>query len=150
MKPNSNNFDWFPCLSELCPVFQEYQSVLDLMRDIILATDLAHHLRSVKEQDQLSTSEYNYFCLLTSLLSVRDLTFLSRPRWELTRINLGHFKFSCVLFTDFQLWCATFCWSLYIILFEYSIPSLNCHLWVSWQFIQFGCLKRWSILVGQD
>ncbi|KAI8761655.1 cGMP-dependent 3,5-cyclic phosphodiesterase, partial [Biomphalaria glabrata] len=33
---------------------KEYQTVLDLMREIILATDLAHHLRTVKEQEQLA------------------------------------------------------------------------------------------------
>ncbi|GFN82273.1 cGMP-dependent 3',5'-cyclic phosphodiesterase-like [Plakobranchus ocellatus] len=35
---------------------KEYQTVLDLMREIILATDLAHHLRTVKEQEELAQS----------------------------------------------------------------------------------------------
>lgn len=38
-------------------LLQEYQIVLDLMREIILATDLAHHLRAVKDQEKMAESE---------------------------------------------------------------------------------------------
>ncbi|XP_035829015.1 cGMP-dependent 3',5'-cyclic phosphodiesterase [Aplysia californica] len=63
---------------------KEYQTVLDLMRDIILATDLAHHLRSVKEQEDLADSgNYNkasipnrqsLLCLLMTACDLSDQT----------------------------------------------------------------------------
>lgn len=36
---------------------QDYQNVLDLMQDIILATDLAHHLRIINELKQMASGE---------------------------------------------------------------------------------------------
>lgn len=33
---------------------QDYQRMLDLMRDIILATDLAHHLRIFKDLQKMA------------------------------------------------------------------------------------------------
>ena len=38
-------------------MFQEYQQVLDLMRDIILATDLAHHLRIFESLEEMAKSK---------------------------------------------------------------------------------------------
>lgn len=35
-------------------VFQDYQRMLDLIRDIILATDLAHHLRIFKDLQRMA------------------------------------------------------------------------------------------------
>lgn len=35
-------------------VFQDYQRMLDLIRDIILATDLAHHLRIFKDLQKMA------------------------------------------------------------------------------------------------
>ena len=35
-------------------VCQEYQQVLDLMRDIILATDVAHHLRIFDSLEEMA------------------------------------------------------------------------------------------------
>ena len=48
--------------TEGCNIFeslnrQEYTQVLDLIRDIILATDLAHHLRIVKDLESMANSE---------------------------------------------------------------------------------------------
>lgn len=34
--------------------FQDYQRMLDLIRDIILATDLAHHLRIFKDLQKMA------------------------------------------------------------------------------------------------
>lgn len=36
--------------------FQDYQRMLDLIRDIILATDLAHHLRIFKDLQKMADS----------------------------------------------------------------------------------------------
>ena len=40
----NSNTDHYNCLTQ-----QDYQRSLDLVQDIILATDLAHHLRIVKD-----------------------------------------------------------------------------------------------------
>ncbi|KAH9523328.1 cGMP-dependent 3',5'-cyclic phosphodiesterase [Bulinus truncatus] len=63
---------------------KEYQSVLDLMRDIILATDLAHHLRTVKDQEHLAESDsydrnnpkhkHILLCLLMTACDLSDQT----------------------------------------------------------------------------
>ncbi|KAK6975349.1 cGMP-dependent 3p 5p-cyclic phosphodiesterase [Biomphalaria glabrata] len=63
---------------------KEYQTVLDLMREIILATDLAHHLRTVKEQEQLAESDsydrnnakhkHILLCLLMTACDLSDQT----------------------------------------------------------------------------
>ncbi|CAL1538224.1 unnamed protein product, partial [Lymnaea stagnalis] len=49
---------------------KEYQTVLDLMRDIILATDLAHHLRTVKEQEQLAEMKKKTFKIISLLVKL--------------------------------------------------------------------------------
>lgn len=36
---------------------QDYQQVLDLMQDIILATDLAHHLRIITDLKKMARGE---------------------------------------------------------------------------------------------
>lgn len=38
---------------------QDYQRMLDLMRDIILATDLAHHLRIFKDLQKMAEGNVN-------------------------------------------------------------------------------------------
>lgn len=42
------SFPLLPCMA------QDYQRMLDLMRDIILATDLAHHLRIFKDLQKMA------------------------------------------------------------------------------------------------
>lgn len=37
---------------------QDYQRVLDLIRDIILATDLAHHLRIFKDLQKMADGTF--------------------------------------------------------------------------------------------
>ncbi|XP_071847542.1 cGMP-dependent 3',5'-cyclic phosphodiesterase-like isoform X2 [Apostichopus japonicus] len=49
--------------TEGCNIFEnlsrkDYQNVLDLMQDIILATDLAHHLRIINELKQMASDGY--------------------------------------------------------------------------------------------
>ena len=39
---------------------QDYERVLDLMRDIILATDLAHHLKIMKDLEKMSEGLYTH------------------------------------------------------------------------------------------
>lgn len=39
------------------PLPQDYQRMLDLMRDIILATDLAHHLRIFKDLQKMAEGD---------------------------------------------------------------------------------------------
>ncbi|BFZ15143.1 hypothetical protein BsWGS_18182 [Bradybaena similaris] len=63
---------------------KEYQIVLDLMREIILATDLAHHLRAVKDQEKMAesgqydknnpTDKHNLLCLLMTACDLSDQT----------------------------------------------------------------------------
>ena len=45
------------CWSSYDIALQEYQQVLDLMRDIILATDVAHHLRILPQLEQIARGE---------------------------------------------------------------------------------------------
>ena len=42
----------------LCVRYQDYSRMLDLMRDIILATDLAHHLRIFKDLQRIADRTY--------------------------------------------------------------------------------------------
>ena len=39
---------------KVCSFFQNYERVLDLMRDIILATDLAHHLKILTDLEKMA------------------------------------------------------------------------------------------------
>lgn len=42
------------CTLQFLVCFQDYQRMLDLIRDIILATDLAHHLRIFKDLQKMA------------------------------------------------------------------------------------------------
>ncbi|XP_070554501.1 cGMP-dependent 3',5'-cyclic phosphodiesterase-like isoform X2 [Ptychodera flava] len=68
-----------------CNIFEnltspEYQEVLDLMQDIILATDLAHHLRITKDLQKMADEGYNkddpksHKLLLSLLMTSCDLS----------------------------------------------------------------------------
>ncbi|BFZ24366.1 hypothetical protein BsWGS_27405 [Bradybaena similaris] len=70
---------------------KEYQTVLDLMREIILATDLAHHLGLVKEQEQLAekgnfekTKSRHKNILLCLLMTACDLSDQTK-NWHNTK-----------------------------------------------------------------
>lgn len=69
---------------------KDYQRMLDLMRDIILATDLAHHLRIFKDLQHMADSGYNpkdqthrslLLCLLMTSCDLSDQT----KGWKTTR-----------------------------------------------------------------
>lgn len=78
-----------------CNIFEkfsrkDYQRMLDLMRDIILATDLAHHLRIFKDLQKMATVGYNprnrthrslLLCLLMTSCDLSDQT----KGWKTTR-----------------------------------------------------------------
>ncbi|XP_006628196.2 cGMP-dependent 3',5'-cyclic phosphodiesterase isoform X1 [Lepisosteus oculatus] len=69
---------------------KDYQRMLDLMRDIILATDLAHHLRIFKDLQKMADVGYNpdnkqhhnlLLCLLMTSCDLSDQT----KGWKTTR-----------------------------------------------------------------
>ncbi|XP_052828434.1 cGMP-dependent 3',5'-cyclic phosphodiesterase isoform X2 [Octopus bimaculoides] len=74
--------------TEGCNIFEnlpskQYTRVLDLMRDIILATDLAHHLRILKDLEKMVTEGYDknsrkhhkmLLCLLMTSCDLSDQT----------------------------------------------------------------------------
>ncbi|KAF4517970.1 hypothetical protein B566_EDAN005337 [Ephemera danica] len=71
--------------TENCNIFEnlskkDYTKALDLLRDIILATDLAQHLRIMKDQRQLATEGYDrnneahHGLLLSLLMTCCDLS----------------------------------------------------------------------------
>ncbi|XP_046549906.1 LOW QUALITY PROTEIN: cGMP-dependent 3',5'-cyclic phosphodiesterase-like [Haliotis rubra] len=74
--------------TEGCNIFEhlsssDYQHVLDLMRDIILATDLAHHLRILGDLDKMAENGYDstqpeqrnmLLCLLMTSCDLSDQT----------------------------------------------------------------------------
>ncbi|XP_053176257.1 cGMP-dependent 3',5'-cyclic phosphodiesterase [Scomber japonicus] len=78
-----------------CNIFEkfnrkDYQRMLDLMRDIILATDLAHHLRIFKDLQKMSDDGYDpkstthrsmLLCLLMTSCDLSDQT----KGWKTTR-----------------------------------------------------------------
>ncbi|XP_024911031.1 cGMP-dependent 3',5'-cyclic phosphodiesterase [Cynoglossus semilaevis] len=78
-----------------CNIFEkfsrkDYQRMLDLIRDIILATDLAHHLRIFKDLQKMSDDGYNsksathrslLLCLLMTSCDLSDQT----KGWKTTR-----------------------------------------------------------------
>ncbi|XP_043928713.1 cGMP-dependent 3',5'-cyclic phosphodiesterase [Protopterus annectens] len=69
---------------------KEYQRMLDLMRDIILATDLAHHLRIFKDLQKMAQVGYNpnnrhhHSLLLCLLMTSCDLSDQTKG-WKTTR-----------------------------------------------------------------
>ncbi|XP_063806664.1 cGMP-dependent 3',5'-cyclic phosphodiesterase [Pseudophryne corroboree] len=81
--------------SQGCNIFEQfsrkdYQRMLDLMRDIILATDLAHHLRIFKELQNMANDGYDpknkhhhnlLLCLLMTSCDLSDQT----KGWKTTR-----------------------------------------------------------------
>ncbi|XP_064414102.1 cGMP-dependent 3',5'-cyclic phosphodiesterase [Latimeria chalumnae] len=81
--------------SQGCNIFdqfsrKDYQRMLDLIRDIILATDLAHHLRIFKDLQKMSEVGYNrknkqhhnlLLCLLMTSCDLSDQT----KGWKTTR-----------------------------------------------------------------
>uniref|UniRef100_A0A8C4NAS4 Phosphodiesterase n=2 Tax=Eptatretus burgeri TaxID=7764 RepID=A0A8C4NAS4_EPTBU len=81
--------------TEGCNIFEnfsrkEYQRMLDLMRDIILATDLAHHLRILKDLRTMADMGYNkhnpehHNLLLCLLMTSSDLSDQTKG-WKTTR-----------------------------------------------------------------
>ncbi|CAE1170954.1 PDE2A [Acanthosepion pharaonis] len=85
--------------TEGCNIFEnlpskEYTRVLDLMRDIILATDLAHHLRILNDIENMVTEGYDkksvkhhkwLLCLLMTACDLSDQT----KCWEVTKHIAG-------------------------------------------------------------
>lgn len=78
-----------------CNIFEnlsskDYTTVLDLVRDIILATDLAHHLKimnSLKEMAKVgfdSKNERHHSLLLCLLMTASDLSDQTKP-WDNTK-----------------------------------------------------------------
>ncbi|XP_030632661.1 cGMP-dependent 3',5'-cyclic phosphodiesterase [Chanos chanos] len=78
-----------------CNIFEkfsrkDYQRMLDLMRDIILATDLAHHLRIFKDLQKMANAGYNprnhhhHSLLLCLLMTSCDLSDQTKG-WKTTR-----------------------------------------------------------------
>ncbi|XP_051782498.1 cGMP-dependent 3',5'-cyclic phosphodiesterase isoform X1 [Erpetoichthys calabaricus] len=78
-----------------CNIFEQfsrkdYQRMLDLMRDIILATDLAHHLRIFKDLQKMADVGYNplkkghHSLLLCLLMTSCDLSDQTKG-WKTTR-----------------------------------------------------------------
>ncbi|XP_063060391.1 cGMP-dependent 3',5'-cyclic phosphodiesterase [Engraulis encrasicolus] len=69
---------------------KDYQRMLDLMRDIILATDLAHHLRIFKDLQRMADVGYNvkdtshHNLLLCLLMTSCDLSDQTKD-WKTTR-----------------------------------------------------------------
>ncbi|XP_058269463.1 cGMP-dependent 3',5'-cyclic phosphodiesterase isoform X2 [Hemibagrus wyckioides] len=78
-----------------CNIFEkfsrkDYQRMLDLMREIILATDLAHHLRIFKDLQKMAEAGYNpksqthHSLLLCLLMTSCDLSDQTKD-WKTTR-----------------------------------------------------------------
>uniref|UniRef100_A0A803JNP6 Phosphodiesterase n=1 Tax=Xenopus tropicalis TaxID=8364 RepID=A0A803JNP6_XENTR len=69
---------------------KDYQRMLDLMRDIILATDLAHHLRIFKELTRMSQdgfdpqNKHHHYLLICLLMTSSDLSDQTKG-WKTTR-----------------------------------------------------------------
>ncbi|OWK17897.1 PDE2A, partial [Cervus elaphus hippelaphus] len=69
---------------------KDYQRMLDLMRDIILATDLAHHLRIFKDLQKMAevgydrTNKQHHSLLLCLLMTSCDLSDQTKG-WKTTR-----------------------------------------------------------------
>ncbi|XP_042563020.1 cGMP-dependent 3',5'-cyclic phosphodiesterase-like, partial [Clupea harengus] len=81
--------------SEGCNIFdncsrKDYHRILDLMHDIILATDLAHHLRILDDLQNMSTEGYDpnkpehHHLLLCLLMSSSDLSDQTKD-WKTNR-----------------------------------------------------------------
>lgn len=88
-----------------CNIFEkltrkEYQRMLDLMREIILATDLAHHLRILKDLQNMSDKGYNIedpqhhnllLCLLMTCCDLSDQTKNWNTTWKIAELIYKEF-----------------------------------------------------------
>uniref|UniRef100_A0A8C7PPM4 Phosphodiesterase n=1 Tax=Oncorhynchus mykiss TaxID=8022 RepID=A0A8C7PPM4_ONCMY len=71
-----------------CNIFEklsrkDYQRMLDLMRDIILATDLAHHLRILKDLQKMADDPLHHNLLLCLIMTSCDLSDQTKD-WKTT------------------------------------------------------------------
>uniref|UniRef100_A0A673YL36 Phosphodiesterase n=1 Tax=Salmo trutta TaxID=8032 RepID=A0A673YL36_SALTR len=71
-----------------CNIFEklsrkDYQRMLDLMRDIILATDLAHHLRILKDLQKMADDPQHHNLLLCLIMTSCDLSDQTKD-WKTT------------------------------------------------------------------
>uniref|UniRef100_A0A8C8GWD8 Phosphodiesterase n=1 Tax=Oncorhynchus tshawytscha TaxID=74940 RepID=A0A8C8GWD8_ONCTS len=62
---------------------KDYQRMLDLMRDIILATDLAHHLRILKDLQKMADDPQHHNLLLCLIMTSCDLSDQTKD-WKTT------------------------------------------------------------------
>ncbi|XP_052077057.1 cGMP-dependent 3',5'-cyclic phosphodiesterase-like isoform X3 [Mytilus californianus] len=71
-------------------ISKDYQHVLDLMRDIILATDLAHHLKILKNIEAMAKDKFEKSnlkhrkLLLCLIMTASDLSDQTKP-WDSTK-----------------------------------------------------------------
>ncbi|XP_071126265.1 cGMP-dependent 3',5'-cyclic phosphodiesterase-like isoform X7 [Mytilus edulis] len=71
-------------------ISKDYQHVLDLMRDIILATDLAHHLKILKNIEAMAKDKFEKTnlkhrkLLLCLIMTASDLSDQTKP-WDSTK-----------------------------------------------------------------
>ncbi|CAB1352660.1 unnamed protein product [Coregonus sp. 'balchen'] len=87
-----------------CNIFEkfsrkDYQRMLDLMRDIILATDLAHHLRILKDLQKMADVGYNtkdpqhhnlLLCLIMTSCDLSDQTKDWKTTWKIAEKAMGN------------------------------------------------------------
>uniref|UniRef100_A0A8C7PNJ1 Phosphodiesterase n=1 Tax=Oncorhynchus mykiss TaxID=8022 RepID=A0A8C7PNJ1_ONCMY len=88
-----------------CNIFEklsrkDYQRMLDLMRDIILATDLAHHLRILKDLQKMADVGYNtkdplhhnlLLCLIMTSCDLSDQTKDWKTTWKIAGLIYKEF-----------------------------------------------------------
>ncbi|CAB1316322.1 unnamed protein product, partial [Coregonus sp. 'balchen'] len=88
-----------------CNIFEkfsrkDYQRMLDLMRDIILATDLAHHLRILKDLQKMAVVGYNtkdpqhhnlLLCLIMTSCDLSDQTKDWKTTWKIAGLIYKEF-----------------------------------------------------------
>lgn len=88
-----------------CNIFEkfsrkDYQRMLDLMRDIILATDLAHHLRILKDIKKMADKGYNIsdsqhhnllLCLIMTSCDLSDQTKDWKTTWKIAGLIYKEF-----------------------------------------------------------
>uniref|UniRef100_A0A8C8M081 Phosphodiesterase n=1 Tax=Oncorhynchus tshawytscha TaxID=74940 RepID=A0A8C8M081_ONCTS len=79
---------------------KDYQRMLDLMRDIILATDLAHHLRILKDLQKMADVGYNtkdpqhhnlLLCLIMTSCDLSDQTKDWKTTWKIAGLIYKEF-----------------------------------------------------------
>eukprot|EP00057_Strongylocentrotus_purpuratus_P029054 XP_011683528.1 PREDICTED: cGMP-dependent 3',5'-cyclic phosphodiesterase [Strongylocentrotus purpuratus] len=97
-----------PSIKQFSPL--EYQKALDLVQDIILATDLAHHLRIHKDLEKMARDGYNvddpehHKLLLCMLMTCCDLSDQTK-NWSWTKkiASLSHFQACMCMFDDMNM-----------------------------------------------